>query len=160
MKENTDNGIEKSWFRNFSSLSLGHQLKGKEAIHTLLSAAVDLATSIPLTLSMIKDNDIEKEEAVATMLSCVRRAAHGLRAKVKEGTIEMANSVLDVADQSHVANMFGPNKNEAIKERFGFDINPDLKKRVEDLLMACIPQSYKKNHIPDDTTLDFRVSYM
>jgi hypothetical protein len=160
MKENTDNGIEKSWFRNFNGLGLGYQLKGREAIFTLLNTAVDLATVVPLTLTMIKDNDIDKEEAVATMLSSIRRAAQGLRAKVKECTIEMANTVLDVGNQSHVVNMFGPSKEETIKERFGYHVNPDLKQRVEDLLMACIPQSYKKNHIPDDSTLDFRVSHI
>lgn len=157
MKENNDAGIEKSWITNFNALGLGYQLKAREAIFTLLSAAVDLASAVPLTLTMIKDNDIDKEEAVASMLSGIRRATHTLRAKVKESTVEMANSVLDTVDQAYVTELFGPNREQTIKEKFGFEVNPDLKKRVEDLLIACIPQSYRKNHIPDDSTLDFRV---
>lgn len=156
MKENTDTR-EKSWIRNFHELGLGYKLKATEAILTLLSTSVDLSTLIPLSLAMIKDNDIEKEEAVVSLLSSIRRSCHEFKDKVKGAVFEMAKDTMEPADQTVVSQLLSSNREQVIKERFGYETKKDLKMRIEELLMASMPHSFKRNHVPDGQTVDFKV---
>ena len=156
MKENTRNE-EKTWIKYFNGLSFGYKLKAKEAIFTLLTTAVDLAMAVPLSLTFVPENDIEKEESIASMLSSFRKSTYYLRDSVKESVSKMIKDSCGDKQYTQVQELFSSNKEKTIYDLFNFELNTDLKKRVEDLLIACMPQTYKKNHIPDDTTLDYRV---
>lgn len=156
MKENT-NSEENTWLKVFNNLSYGYKLKAREAIFTLLNSATDLATAVPLILTLVPDNNFDNEEIVASMLSSVRRASYSMRDSVKDATIKMVQDCQDSKSHPQIHELFSSNKGSVIKDLFRFDLNLDLKKRMEDLLIACMPRAYKKNHIPDDTTLDYKV---
>jgi hypothetical protein len=150
-------GDEKSWIREFHKLSFANRLKAKEAIYSLLSSAVDLATAVPLAMTFVAEDEIEKEEALATMLSGIRRATYALRDTVKDSVLNMAKVCCDSNTQAKLPDMFTSKKEIAIKDIFGFELYPDFRKRVQDVMLVCMPKSCRKEDVPDTNTLDFKV---
>lgn len=157
MKENSAID-DPSWIKTFHKLSPACRLKAKEAIFTILSTATDLAIVVPLGLTFSQEDDIEKEEAIAAMLSSIRRATYAFKDSVKESVTKMVKECNQGDAPAKLPEIFSSAKEKTIKELFGFDLNQDFRKRVEDLLFVCMPQSFHREYVPNNDTLDFKVN--
>lgn len=164
MKEDggLDSKVTATWTNVFNALPLSMRIKAKDVSNSLITVMQESASNLTLALDLIAKNkfinlnDLEMDLEYADWFTDLRRLITQFKSNLKAHYERLGTQFC--GDKGEViTELFSPRRTKVVEKEWGFEDNRDIRKKVEDVLLTILPMSFKREHIPDDKTCDFKV---
>ena len=140
------------------------RIKSKDINNSLINVTQEVAANLVYSLDLINKNkfvnlnDLEMDIDYSDWFSGLRKTITSFKHNVKSHFERLGTSYCgDKADV--IMDLFSPRRPKTIEKEWGIEDNRDIRKKLEDILLTILPPNYKRDYIPDDKAVDFKVFY-